>query len=180
MLGRSICLLVFVALRSSSQATGASPTASDVAHARALWKVVASYLTRAAAETPESLYRFKPTPDDRSFGERLDHVAASQDRYCRLALGENPGRARDGTGAKTKPQVLEALRASNELCTGAYAQGDQEAARPAYEGDRRSRLYQLLGNVTHDNEQYAKLVTYLRLNHRVPPSSQPATPKPQR
>jgi hypothetical protein len=35
----------------------------------------------------------------------------------------------------------------------------------------------LLENATHDNEHY-NIVTYLRLNHMVPPSSQPAPAKP--
>jgi hypothetical protein len=37
----------------------------------------------------------------------------------------------------------------------------------------------LLENATHDNEHYGNIVTYLRLNHLVPPSSQPTPPKPE-
>jgi uncharacterized damage-inducible protein DinB len=139
---------------------------------------VRGYLTRGAIDTPDSLFDFKPTPEVRSFGETLDHIAASQNGYCHLALGEKLTSGGAGTGAKTKAEVLEALRTSNELCARAYAQSDQETALPAYEGDKRSRLYQLLENAMHDNEHYGNLVTYLRLNHRIPPSSQPTPATP--
>jgi uncharacterized damage-inducible protein DinB len=139
---------------------------------------VSTYLTKAAADAPEALYSYKPTTDVRSYGEVLDHVAASQNGYCRVALGDKPTGSAAGTGAKTKAEVVAALSASNEICTRAYAQTETEAALPAYEGDKRSRLYLLLENAMHDNEHYGNIVTYLRLNHLVPPSSQPAPPRP--
>ena len=37
---------------------------------------------------------------------------------------------------------------------------------------KRSRLGMLWGNVSHDNEQYAELATYMRLKGVVPPSSE--------
>jgi uncharacterized damage-inducible protein DinB len=179
MLGRSFVLLSIIAAPALSQGTAAAPPGrSSTDYARTLWKEVRTYLTKAAADAPEALYDYKPTTDVRSYGEMLDHVAASQDGYCRVALGEKPVRGGARTGAKTKAEVIEALRASNEICTRAYAQDDREAALPAYEGDKRSRLYVLLENAMHDNEHYGNLVTYLRLNHLVPPSSQPAPATP--
>ena len=43
---------------------------------------------------------------------------------------------------------------------------------------RRTRLYLLLENATHNNEHYGNIFTYLRLNGIVPPSSQPAPARP--
>jgi hypothetical protein len=37
-----------------------------------------------------------------------------------------------------------------------------------------SRFYTLVLNTTHDNEHYGNVVTYLRMNGMVPPSSKPA------
>jgi len=152
---------------------------SAVGYARTLWQEVSGYLVRAAIDTPDSIYSYNPTPEVRSFGETLDHIIASQNGYCRLAVGEKPTGGGSGTGAKTKPDIVTALRASNDLCAKAYAQTDSDAAQPAYEGDKRSRLYQLLENAMHDNEHYGNLVTYLRLNGRIPPSSQPAPAPPK-
>lgn len=174
MFARSILLMFVGASSALSQAPGSSPVAS----ARALWHEVSGYLDRAAVDMPDSLYSYKPTPDVRSFGEILDHVAASQNGYCQLALGQKPTGKGSGTGAKTKAEVVGALRASHDRCVAAYAQSDADAALPAYQGDKRSRLYQLLENAVHDNEHYGNLVTYLRMNGRVPPSSQPDPVKP--
>ena len=155
----------------------ASPGRGSTDYARRLWQEVSGYLMKAAIAAPESLFSYAPTPDVRTFGQILDHIAASQNGYCRLALGLKIAGGGSGTGAKTKAEVVEALRASNESCVRAYAQTDAEAALPAYEGDRRSRLYMLLENAMHDNEHYGNIVTYLRPNRMVPPSSQPP-PKP--
>lgn len=174
MLTRAIILASLSALPAAAQ----SSSPSSVAYARTLWKEVSGYLVQAAADTPDSLFSYRPTPDVRSFGETIDHVTASQNGYCRLALGEKPTGGASGTGAVTKTDIVAALRASQDLCAKAYTQSDADAARPAYEGDKRSRLYQLLENAMHDNEHYGNLVTYLRLNGRVPPSSQPVSSKP--
>jgi uncharacterized damage-inducible protein DinB len=51
---------------------------------------------------------------------------------------------------------------------------DQAAAAMANVfGDQQSKLFVLMLNATHDNEHYGNLVTYLRMNGMVPPSSRP-------
>jgi len=40
-------------------------------------------------------------------------------------------------------------------------------------GAQRSKLFTLFQNVTHDSEHYGNIVTYMRLNKMVPPSSRP-------
>jgi len=177
MLRRSITLLFLIATPLLSQTTAGSQR-SATAYARSLWREVSDYLVKAATDAPDSVFRYRPTPDVRTFGETLDHVAASQNGYCRMALGEKPTGGGNGTGAKTKAQFIAALRASNDVCERAYAQTDAETALPAYDGDKQSRLYTLLENAMHDNEHYGNIVTYLRLNHMVPPSSQPPPAKP--
>lgn len=175
----AIAILSIIATPVLSQAPSATPPGrSSTDYARRLWEEVRTYLNRAAIDTPESLYSYTPTASVRSFGQILDHVAASQNGYCRMALGQRPTGSGSGTGARTKAEVVEALRISNDLCTRAYSQTEAEAALPAYEGDRRSRLYVLLENAMHDNEHYGNIVTYLRMNHLVPPSSQPPSAKP--
>ena len=68
----------------------------------------------------------------------------------------------------------EALQASNDNCRRAYAQGDADAAgKVDVFGQKQSRLYVLMINATHDNEHYGNIVTYLRMNGMVPPSSRP-------
>jgi hypothetical protein len=51
---------------------------------------------------------------------------------------------------------------------------DQEAAKPlGGSNGNESRLSMLVMNLTHDNEHYGNIVTYMRMNHMIPPSSKP-------
>jgi uncharacterized damage-inducible protein DinB len=155
------------------QMTPAPPLKSDLEFARGAWRETQSYLFRSAETAPDSLFAFKPSREVRSFGETLDHVAASERGYCQMALGQKPSGGGSGTGAKTKAEVIAALRTSAGICEPAYGQSDADAAQVAYGGGRASRLQMLLTNTIHDSEHYGNIVTYLRLNHLVPPSSQP-------
>jgi uncharacterized damage-inducible protein DinB len=139
------------------------------------WREVQGYLVQAATAAPDSLFTFRPSPDVRSFGEMLDHVAASERGYCQAALGERPSGGGAGTGATSKAEVLAALQASKDVCERAYGQSEEGAALPAYGGGRASRLQVLLANAMHDNEHYGNIVTYMRLHGMVPPSSQPTS-----
>jgi hypothetical protein len=72
----------------------------------------------------------------------------------------------------TKADLQKGLAASVELCEKAF-----KAVTPAnmmeIPGGRgaRTRIGSLIYNTSHINEHYGNLVTYLRLNGMVPPSS---------
>jgi len=67
---------------------------------------------------------------------------------------------------------VAALKASTQYCGRAYAQTDKAAQQKVkLFGQERTRLFALGLNATHDAEHYGNLVTYLRLNKMVPPSS---------
>ena len=167
-------LLVLSAALLRGQPTPAPALRSNGEYARGAWGEVHAYLRRSAQVGPDSLFSFKPSPDVRSFGETLDHVAASERGYCQMALGEKPSGGGAGTGAKRMTDVTAAFQVAHDVCERAYAQSDVDLALPAYGGGRMSRLQILLANVSHDNEHYGNIVTYLRLNRLVPPSSQPS------
>ena len=134
-----------------------------------------SYLVEAANDVPESLYSFRPTPEVRTFGELIAHVAGAQHMFCALALGEKPpAESAVEQQAKSKAAIVEALKGSNAYCERAYAQSDATTSGVAdIFGQKRTKLYALLMNATHDNEHYGNVVTYLRINKMVPPSSKP-------
>jgi hypothetical protein len=67
---------------------------------------------------------------------------------------------------------VAALKASTQYCSKAYAQTDGAAqGKTKLFGQERTRLYALGLNATHDAEHYGNIVTYLRVNGIVPPSS---------
>lgn len=177
MLRRCLLLIAFGAAPALAQDTPATPRApmrSNVEYARGAWQEVQGNLLQAAKDAPDSVFAFRPAADVRSFGETLDHVAASQHGYCLMALGERPAGGGAGTGASTRAAVMAALEASNAVCERAYGQSEEDAALPAFGSGRASRLHVLLTNALHDGEHYGNVVTYLRLHGIVPPSSRPA------
>jgi uncharacterized damage-inducible protein DinB len=150
--------------------TSAGP---GVSTARSLWEPVIGYITTVAEELPESTYAFRPTPEVRTFGQLIGHVAGAQYLICSAALGEAPRKedAIEKTRTK-KAELVSALKASTEYCGRAYAQSDQSAQQKTkLFGQERTRLFALGVNATHDAEHYGNIVTYLRMNGIVPPSS---------
>jgi hypothetical protein len=146
---------------------------SPSVEAKALWKSVIGNLNQAADEITEPMYSYRPTPDVRSFGELFAHIAGSQRMFCAMALGDKvPGEADVEKTAKTKAAIVAALKSSNEYCEKAYSQPDANL-KPSVDvfGEQHPRLYALLLNASHDGEHYGNIVTYMRLNKLVPPSS---------
>ena len=157
--------------------SAAAQSLSATAEARTLWKSIIGNLNQAADELPESLYSYRPTPDVRTMGEMFAHVAGSQKMYCAMALGDKaPDEGDVEKTAKTKAAIVAALKESNTYCERAYAQSDDKVkASVDIFGQQRSRYYALIANASHDGEHYGNIVTYMRLNKLVPPSSRPRT-----
>jgi len=155
--------------------SAAAQSLSATAEARTLWKSFIGNLNQAAEELPESLYAYRPTPDVRTMGELFAHVAGAQKAYCALALGEKAPDERDvEKAARTKAAIVAALKESNTYCERAYAQSDDKVKASAdIFGQQHPRYYALIANAAHDAEHYGNVVTYMRLNKLVPPSSRP-------
>lgn len=173
---RSICLtllLVFSARAARAQ-DHVAPADYAVGTVRTLWQQQSGFVTESAREMPESKYSYRPTKAVRSFGELIAHVAGSQYSFCAAALGDS-ARAEDDIEKKknmSKADLVAAMQASNEYCTRAYQQTDDAStAKIQLFGQERTRLFALMINATHDAEHYGNLITYLRINGMVPPSS---------
>jgi uncharacterized damage-inducible protein DinB len=171
-----LCALATLGAVSSLAAqTGSAGTSGNpaVSTARLLWEQPTQYITAVAEELPESTYAYRPTPEVRSFGQLIGHVAGAQYLICAAALGDPPRQEDDIEKTRTrKADLVAALKASTQYCTKAYAQTDR-AAQGATKlfGQERTRLYALGLNANHNAEHYGNIVTYLRLNGIVPPSS---------
>ena len=171
-----LLLLVVVAtpvMAQTKQTKELRPTSSSsaVADIRSHWKTMSGYVLQSAIDVPEEKYSYKPTPAVRSFGELFAHVAGAQSMFCAMALGDKAP-SEDAVSATTKAALVEALKQSNAHCERAYAQSDAAvAAKVDVFGTPQSRLYALMMNATHDSEHYGNLITYMRMNGMVPPSS---------
>jgi uncharacterized damage-inducible protein DinB len=169
----SLCVAALLGTTGPALAQSNAQPTSAVATSRMLWEQLSGWITAAASELPESTYAFRPTPEVRSFGQLVGHVAGAQYLICGAALGEPPRKEDDIEKSKSsKADLVAALKASNEHCAKAYSQTDRSAqGQTKLFGENRTRLYALMLNATHDGEHYGNIVTYLRLNGIVPPSS---------
>ena len=125
-----------------------------------------------AAKMPPENYDFKATPDVRTFGALIAHVADTQMRTCAGVLGEQ--KTVDAASKTAKNDLVAALQASFAECDAAFDGTNDSNAQQLVGGGRmqRSRLGSLISSVViDDNEEYGYMSVYLRLKGVVPPSS---------
>ena len=133
-------------------------------------------LAEAAESMPAEDYAFKPTPEIRSFGEVIGHLANGNFFFCSQAIGEAPP-STDFEKVTTKAALVKALLDSLAYCDKVY-QGTTDSnfnQTVTIPGSRQStqtvRGAILSFNTAHNNEHYGNIVVYMRLKGRVPPST---------
>ncbi len=130
-------------------------------------------LIAAAEAMPAESYAFKATPEVRSYGELLTHIAMAQKAACGIVSGEAAqGRPAPST-AKSKAEVMAELKTSFDACDAANgtltAANALDVVGSGYLHGTRVGIVQK--NVAHDNEMYGAIAVYLRLKGIVPPTS---------
>jgi len=131
-------------------------------------------LVRSAEKMPEANYSFKPTPEVRSFGQLIGHVADSQYLFCSAVLGK-PNPAPGIEKSKTaKADLVQALKNAFAYCDQAYdgLTDAQAGVLVKFFGAEQAKVTVLSFNTAHNNEHYGNIVTYLRMKGLVPPSSE--------
>lgn len=158
-------------------AASANPIADSL---RAQWDSVKNNYLKSADQMPEADYSFKPTPEVRSFGEIIAHVAGANYLICSGVNGEKSPHAEDEfeKNAKTKADIVKAAKESIAYCDRAFTAATDKNLGAMVDAPfgppKQARAALLILNVGHVNEHYGNLVTYFRLKKMVPPSSQRA------
>jgi len=145
-----------------------------VASSKVFYENAKRDILRSADKMTEDKYAFKPIDSVRSYGQLLAHVADGQYEFCGAAAGNHDEKGVEQT-TKTKAEIVTALKAAFAYCDGIYAgMTDVKAAEmiPAFGGAKITRLSMLDFNVSHTMEHYGNLVTYMRIQGVVPPSSE--------
>jgi len=166
----AVCLLA----SSMASAQSAPPTPGIGPEVLRSYNGLKDNILKSADKMPADLYSYKPTPDIRVFARILTHVIEAQVRSCGIVNG-TPTADMMKTPAETapKPEIVAALKASFDACDKAYASITEANALDLLSAGpvKRTRVSLLWGNVSHDNEQYAQLATYMRLKSITPPSA---------
>jgi len=176
----SVALLATLATAPFSLAQADNPAQGPIVTTlRAQWQSVSDKVIAIAEIVPEDLYDWSPTPEVRDFREQFTHLAGEGYNFLRT-LGSVPG-VTPPTNAElealtTKAEVMQALRDSYawqgkvlESLTEEYAteiapgRGGAPGTTPRW----NSIVSLLIDNMDH----YGNLVTYVRLNGMVPPST---------
>ena len=131
---------------------------------------------------PEENYSFRPTPEVRTFGELVAHVADGEYLLCSSAKGE-PSPVTLGELEKsktTKAEIVPALQAAFDYCDPVFAAltDAQLGDKVQFFGRESTKSRPLTLAVAHSWEHYGNMVTYLRMKGIVPPSSEPPPPPP--
>src|SRR5580692_8298314 len=138
-----------------------------IAETKGAYNAVKGYLSRAATAMPEEDYGFKPTPDIRTFGALVAHIADHQLNYCSTSRGAH--KQGDAASKTTKADLVAALAASFAECDAAWDSITDANATEMV--GQRSKLGTLILDVVHSNEEYGYMAIYFRLKGMVPPSS---------
>lgn len=141
---------------------------------------IKGFVLRSADKMPADQFDFQPTPEVRSFGQILAHVADGNYMLCSPALGEpNPSGTvmdrieQDKLG---RDALMAKLKESFAYCDKAYARFTDANATDVlpFMTSKRPRVAIHWFHIAHAFEHYGNLVTYMRLKGIVPPSSEPS------
>lgn len=154
-------------------AAPASAVAQGIPTIAPLYETAKGWLVKSAEMMPEENYSFKPTPEVRSYGQLIGHLANANYTMCATAKAEKSPATQDFEKTTRKAALVQALKDALAYCDAVYTMTDAQLTGPAeLFGMKMTRLGFAFLNVTHDNEHYGNLVTYLRMKGLVPPSSQ--------
>jgi uncharacterized damage-inducible protein DinB len=150
-----------------------APEPPGLVGARHIHEIARDYLLQTAREATEELNAFRPTDEVRSFGEILGHAGNASYAFCSTALGEASPATSNLEEAPDKATLVAGLEAAFAYCDRAYTEvlPPRLGEEVNLFGMTGSRMWVLIFNAAHNWEHYGNLVTYMRLNGIVPPSS---------
>jgi uncharacterized damage-inducible protein DinB len=173
------CLSLPAGAQTSDGGFGEIASPSMAAVAKGMHATIRRDLAEAATAMTAEDYGFKPTPEVRSFGQLIGHVATANFFFCAQARGERPPSTTNYESVTGKDALVKALNDSLAYCDAAYNETtDASFAQPVKtQGPGRgaerdtTRGAVLIFNTAHNNEHYGNMIVYMRLKGRVPPST---------
>ena len=175
---RTVCVLVPVLLLSASSVrmlAQAKPGAPDatIASVKGVHDTVKGYITKAAAQVPEAMYQYQPTKEVRTMGQLFGHIADASRMICGTASGMKSTATGEAEKLATKAELQKALAEAFGECDHAFSMITAANANEGITlfGQAHTRVGGMAFNNAHNFEHYGNIVTYMRMNNLVPPSS---------
>lgn len=157
-----------------AQAPAAAPANPISASHSKMYTLLSGVVIAAAEKMPEENYSFKPSPDVRSFGQLVGHLADSQYFFCALAAGETKPAGGVEKSKTSKAELIAALKEAVAYCSKTYADMTDTKGGETVKlmNNDFARLTVLSGNTAHVYEHYGNMATYMRIKGIVPPTSE--------
>ncbi len=173
----AVCVSATVLMLSAAPASAQDAASPLTQAARVQFAMIKGNLSKTAAKVPEELYSFKATPEVRSLGQIIGHVADGNFSICAAAAGEKPPQNGFEKGKTSKADLSKGLNDSIAYCDKVLAAMDDKKGVETVQffNGPTPKIAVLFFNIEHCNEHYGNLVTYMRLKGIVPPSSEPST-----
>ncbi len=159
-------------------ASAAAPANPITSSERGVYSFVSGAVVKAAEKMPEENYSFKPTPEVRTFGQLVGHVADASYGFCAEARGgANPEKQFEKTKT-SKADLVAALKDAVAYCNKQFeGMTDAEGAQMVKMFNfNLAKLTVFSINTAHTDEHYGNMVTYMRLKGIVPPTSENTPP----
>jgi uncharacterized damage-inducible protein DinB len=171
---------LFLLLTLSSLALAQNP---QVATAKGLHDLIKTNILKSTDSMPEAKYSYRPVDSVRTYAQVLMHIADAQYLFCRTVKdGKGTNNGIEKSALASKGEIVKALTDAFAYCDSVYAglTDADSAAMVNMFGTQRTKLGILSFNTAHAFEHYGNLVTYLRMNGIVPPSSEGQPPAGQK
>ena len=142
---------------------------------KGLYSFISAGAVKAAEKVPEENYSFKPTPDVRSFGQLVGHIADANYMFCSMAAGEaNPNTGSIEKTKTSKADLVAGIKNAVAYCQKTFdGMTDSKGGEMTkFRGFTLAKLTLLSLNTAHTDEHYGNMVTYMRLKGIVPPTSE--------
>jgi uncharacterized damage-inducible protein DinB len=148
------------------------------------WTTQQSTLRQLANAMPDDKFNYKPTPNQRSYGEQVMHVALINMDLLKTIGGKAAAPSFTEASVKNKADMVKALSDSYEYGIALLKEQtdstlSEKVRAPAFVGtgagatflgpSTRARVFWFL--MGHSMDIYGQMVVYARLNGIVPPAS---------
>ncbi len=156
------------------------PPQTYPAFLQAQYAVLKRNIIGSADKMPAERFSFKPAPEVMTYAGLLGHIVDVQYGFCNTAKGgANPAAGKALDTLTDKAALVAAVNDAFTYCDDAFAALTTENALEmltvgtAPNQRQVARANPLTLVITHGNEHYGNLVTYMRIHGVVPPSSTP-------
>jgi uncharacterized damage-inducible protein DinB len=154
----------------------APPSTAITASLRVPYEATKGFILKSAELIPEAKYSYQPTSEVRTVAQLFGHIADANHMFCSAAEGAKAPEQSVEKTATTKADIQTALADAFAHCDRVFASlndttGAEAAVIERINSLKTTKLGALSFDAAHNYEHYGNLVTYMRLNKIVPPSS---------